>query len=41
LPLFVLGIRANYSHHPAAVNNLAVVAHFFDRCPDFHTLARP
>src|SRR6185503_4538988 len=36
LSLFMLWIRANNSDDTLAVDDLAVVAHFLDRCPDFH-----
>src|SRR3954471_16501747 len=36
LPLFMLGIGADHSNNAAAVNDLAVITHFLNRCPDFH-----
>jgi hypothetical protein len=38
LPLFVFGVDANHSHHSLAVNDLALVAHFFYRSSDFHLI---
>ena len=38
LPLFMFRIGANHSHDTPAVNDLAVVAHFLYRSPDFHVL---
>jgi hypothetical protein len=38
LPLFMLRVGADHPHHAAAVNDLAVVAHLLNRCPDFHYL---
>ena len=37
LSLFVLRVGANHPHYPTAVDNLAVIAHFLYRCPDFHS----
>src|SRR6266436_7317061 len=36
LALLVLRVRANYPHHPAPVNHLALVTNLFYRCPYFH-----
>jgi hypothetical protein len=36
LALLVLRIGADYAHHPAAMNHLALIANLFDACPDFH-----
>jgi hypothetical protein len=36
LPLLVFGILAQYSHHAAAANHLALAANFFYRCSNFH-----
>src|SRR5580658_4694057 len=32
----MLRIRADHAHHAFTMNDLALVAHFFDRCSDFH-----
>src|SRR2546423_13685428 len=32
----MLRIRANHAHDTLAVNHLALVANFSDRCPNFH-----
>jgi hypothetical protein len=34
----MLGVDANYAHHTAPVNHLALVANLFYRCPNFHFL---
>jgi|GEM_PF-6827878 len=36
LALFVFWVDANYPHHTLAVDNLALVTHFFYRSTDFH-----
>src|SRR5882762_3257760 len=36
LTLLVLRVDANYPHHAAAVNHLALVTNLFYRCPYFH-----
>jgi len=36
LSLFVFRIDANHTHHTLAVNDFALVTHFFYRSPDFH-----
>jgi hypothetical protein len=36
LPLFVLRIGTDHSHHTTAVNNLALIANFLYRCSNFH-----
>jgi hypothetical protein len=34
----MFGVDANHSHHALAVNDLALVAHFFNRSSDFHLI---
>src|SRR3984885_10545183 len=36
LALAVLGVRADYAHHAAPMNNLALHADFLYRCPNLH-----
>jgi hypothetical protein len=36
LPLFVFGVDADHPHHAFAVDDLALVAHFFYWSTDFH-----
>src|SRR6266404_834464 len=36
LALLMLGIGANHAHHTPPMNNLALVANLFYRCPNFH-----
>src|ERR1700728_2439755 len=36
LALAVFRVLANHANHAAPMNNLALHADFFDRCPDFH-----
>jgi hypothetical protein len=38
LALLVLRVDANHAHHPAPVNDLALVADFLYRCTNFHLL---
>jgi hypothetical protein len=38
LPLLVTGVRANHANDAFALHDLAVLAHFFYRCPNFHSL---
>jgi hypothetical protein len=38
LPLLMFGVDANHPHHTFAVNDFALVAHFFYRSPDFHVI---
>jgi len=37
LPLLVTLVAADHPHNTVAANDFAVPAHFFDRCPDFHS----
>src|SRR5713226_4189811 len=39
LALLVLGVDANYPHHAAPVDHLALVTNLFYRCPYFHAVA--
>ena len=41
LPLFMLGVFTDHPDHPFSFHNLTLVADFFDRCPDFHSLFLP
>src|SRR4029077_12705259 len=41
LALLVLGVNANYPHHTAAMDHLALVTNLFYRCPNFHTVTLP
>src|SRR5205085_11003754 len=36
LPLLMLRVGADHPDDAAAVNDLAVITHFLNRCPDFH-----
>ena len=36
LTLLVTRVSADHTHDSIAANDLAVSAHFSDRCPDFH-----
>jgi hypothetical protein len=36
LPLFMFGVYANHPHHTFAMDDLALVAHFFYGSTDFH-----
>src|SRR6266571_9347223 len=38
LPLLVLRVGADHPHHASAVDNLAIVTHFFYRRPDLHLI---
>jgi hypothetical protein len=38
LALLVLRVDANHAHHAAPVDDLALVANLFYRCPNFHFL---
>jgi hypothetical protein len=40
LSLLVLGIDANHAHHAFALDDLALVAHFFNACSNFHPFLR-
>lgn len=41
LSLFVFGVFTDHPDHPFSFYNLTLVADFFDRCPDLHSLFLP
>jgi len=38
LTLLMLGVDANHSYYTFAVNDFALITHFFYRRPDFHLI---